>query len=601
MRGSKGSMSSAVRSAADTRKLMEVACGNRSAHLAVVNAALLNVYTGELIEDQSVCTWDRWIAYVGPEPGEAMGDETEVIDAEGGTLIPGLIDGHTHLAWLSAPASFLRHALTGGTTTIVTETLEPYPVAGLAGVEDFLESLRDQPIKIFATAPVMVSISKAAAGIDQRDLEILLDREDVVGLGESYWQALVQDPERYLPAVAKAVEARKTLEGHSAGARGGNLMAYTAAGITSCHEPIDPQEVLDRLRLGYHVMIREGSIRRDLEAISEVLGGDIDLRRLVLVSDGIEPADLMRYGYMEFLVQKAIDCGFEPVEAVRMASLNVAEHFRLDHLLGGIAPGRFADLVIIPDIRTIAARMVISNGKLLARDGKLLIPPRRHRFEEGMLNTIHLEASFDEEAFRIYSPEGKSRSLVRAIDMVSGLVTREVELEIDSKGGAIRAEPGRDILKVAALDRTLSPGRRFVGLIKGFGMKSGAFGCSAAWDTTDIVVVGAADADMALAVNRIVASHGGAVICEGGKILEELPLPVFGIMSEEPLEELAVKIEAVNRAASRLGVPFPDPLLTLVTLTGAAIPFLRICEEGLVDLRNGRTEGLFVSGTSEGF
>ena len=357
-----------------TSQLIKVALGQEKADLAVINAKVVNVYTAELLEDQSITVKDKWIAYVGQNAQDAIGPQTEVIDADGRTVIPGLIDGHTHIAWMFTPAEFLRYAMAGGTTTVVTETIEPYPVCGYAGVVDFLESLKDQPIKILATAPAMVSISSAARGITREDLAMLLKRDDIIGLGESYWQAILQYPEDILPQYEQTLLAGKTLEGHSAGASDKKLAAYVAGGISSCHEPINAEQVLERLRLGLHILVREGSIRRDLEEISKIKDLGIDLRRLILSTDGIEPRDLIEKGYMEYVLQKAIDYGFDPIAAIQMSTLNVAEHFSLDTLIGGIAPGRFADLVMIPDIKTIKAQLVISNGKVIAQNGKPTAP-----------------------------------------------------------------------------------------------------------------------------------------------------------------------------------------------------------------------------------
>jgi adenine deaminase len=580
-----------IRTREETRRLMQVAQGTRDADLAVVGGTLLNVYTGELLPETGLCTAGAWIAYVGKDAGRSIGPKTELIDAQGKVVIPGFIDGHTHLANLVSPAAFLSRAVVGGTTTIITETMEPYPVAGVAGVIDFLEALKGQPVKIFATAPAMGSISKAARGISPTDLEALLGREDVLGLGESYWQSVLQESEDYLPALCATLAKRKTIEGHTAGASDRRLMAYTAAGVTSCHEPIKAQEVVDRLRLGLHVMIREGGIRRDLEEISKIREMGVDLTHLSLVSDSIGPGELLEKGYLEYVVQKAIDCGFEPVAAIRMATLSPAQHFRLDDLVGGLAPGRCGDMLIIPDLRTIRSEWVISNGKVIAKDGKALVGPRPHLWADASLRSVRLPRALDPADIRIEATGEKAR--VRVIEMVSGLVTRESVLDLPVRAREIRAMPHQGLLKVAAVDRAIVPGKLFTGLIQGFGLQSGALACSAAWDTSDIVVVGAEDADMALAVNRIRDLQGGAVLCRQGKILEEVPMPILGLMSDDPLEEAGRKIDRLTRAAAELGCPHPDPMLSLITLTGAAIPFLRICEEGLVHLKDGKTVGLF--------
>ena len=578
----------------DTAQLIQVALGHQKADLVVSGGRVLNVYTGELLEGFSVSVKGRWIAHVGPDGDHTIGPETNVIDAAGKVLIPGLIDGHTHLAWLYCVDEFLKYALPGGTTTIVTEAMEPFPVAGLDGVIDFLASLKDQPAKIFATAPFMASISRTTRGITVETLNELLDRNDILGVGESYWQSVLQEPEISLPVLDETFRRGKILEGHTAGARGKKLAAYLTAGISSCHEPILPEEVLERLRLGIYVMVREGSIRRDLETISVIKDNKIDLRRLVLVTDGIEPGDLLEGRTMQYVVQKAIDCGFDPVAAVQMATLNVAEHFALDGLVGGIAPGRCADLLILPDIRTIKAEMVISNGEIVADNGRLLTPPRRHAFRSGSLNSVQLPKRFSASDFSIRPPDGVQQVTVRVIDMVTDLVTAELHQGVAAEGGQIRCSPVDGIIKVAAVDRRHATGKTATGLIKGFGLRTGAFACSAAWDSADIIVVGASEADMATAVNRINDLQGGAVVVKDGTLKAEIAMPIFGLMSPAPLHDIVEQLDGLKRALRQLGVKFQNPLLTLITLTCAAIPYLRICEEGLVNLKDGKTVGLFV-------
>jgi adenine deaminase len=579
----------------EASQLMKVALGEEKADLVIVNADAVNVYTGEILKEYDISVKGKWIAYVGQNAEDSIGSQTEVIDARGQTVIPGLIEGHTHIAWLYTASEFLKYVLTGGTTTIVTEIFEIYPVSGHDGVVDFLDSLKDQPIKFFATAPAMISTSQATRGIPSETLEKFLARDDILGLGESYWQAILQEPESVLPLYEQTLKAGKTLEGHSAGAGDKKLAAYVACGISSCHEPINAEQVLERLRLGLHIMIREGSIRRDLEEIAKIKHEDIDLRRLILSTDGVTPEDLIEKGFMEFVLQKAIDCGFDPVAAIQMATLNVAEHFSLDGFIGGIAPGRYADMVIIPDIQTIDARVVVSNGQVIARGGDLLAAPRQHEYTTPSLNSIHLAQNKEPADFNIVVNEDTDTVKIRLIELVTDLVTAELEAQWPVTGGQLKPDLDQNVVKVAAVDRTHNPGKIFCGLIKGFGLKSGAMACSAAWDTTDIIVVGANDADMAVAVNRIHTLQGGAVVCKKGDILAELSLPVFGIMSDLPIEDIARELGKIKNAAADLGVRHPDPLLTLITLTGAAIPYLRICEEGLVNLKDGQTLPLFAT------
>ena len=574
--------------------LTRVASGLEDADLAILNARIINVYSGEILDNCSVGIKGEWIAWVGDAPKKVDETLTRVIDASGKTVVPGFIDGHTHMAWLSNPADFMETAMKGGTTTLITETMETFPIVGADGVKDFLAALRNQPIKIFTTAPAMVSISGKTKGVPVDVLSDLLSQEGMLGLGESYWQAVIQEPDIYLPMFLQTMSCGKLLEGHSAGAGGKKLMAYAAAGISSCHEPITAEEALSRLRLGIYVMIREGSIRRDLAAISKIKDFGIHSRRLILATDGVSPADLLEKGYMEYVVQKAIDCGFDAVTAVQMATLNVAEHFGLDALVGGIAPAKHADMLIIPDPGTIVPEIVISRGRVVAENGHALAQPRKHVFSHRSLASVQIPEPLKAADFSIRFQGAAPTVRVRIIDQITELVTQELQMEMPVTVGEIPADIRKDIIKVAAIDRVHKPGKRFVGLIRGTGMTSGAFASSAAWDSADIIVVGASDADMALAVNRIREIQGGAVVCDQNRVVAELALPVMGLMADVPLAEMARQLAAVQTAASHLGVRFSDPLLTLVTLTGAAIPYLRICEEGLVNLKNGKTTGLWI-------
>jgi adenine deaminase len=575
--------------------LINVLSGKDKADLAVVDGDVVNVYTGEVQHNYSVAVKGELIAYIGDAPGDIIGPETTIINARGKTIIPGFIDGHTHLADCKySPYEFLKRVMTGGTTTIITETMEPFPINGYDGISDFLESLKDQPVKFFATAPAMVSISKNVKIPSGSVLKKLLSRDDILGLGESYWQGVMQRQEKFLPNFMETLHAGKVLEGHSAGAKGRKLMGYVATGVSSCHEPINLDETLEKLRMGLYVMIRQGSVRKDLAAISAVKDVGVSMRRLILVTDGINPEELLHNGYMEGLVQKAIDSGINPVNAIQMASLNVAEHFGIDHITGGIAPGRHGDMVIIPNLGEIKAEYVISRGKVIARDGELLVRPRRHNFSRAALNSVSLPRDVDASDFLIRTDKSKSHVKARVIDLITDLVTKEHIASLPVNDGMVDADPENDLLKVAAIDRANAAGKMFVGLIRGFRLKKGAIASTSAWDSSDMIVVGANDNDMAKAVNRVHALQGGAVVCVDGEIAAEIPLPVFGLMTEMPLQELVEKFKELTGVMKGLGFPYGDPLLTLATLTGAAIPFIRICEEGLIDMKDGKPVDLFV-------
>ncbi|MHB1419812.1 MAG: adenine deaminase C-terminal domain-containing protein, partial [Bacillota bacterium] len=490
-----------------------------------------------------------------------------------------------------------KHAAGRGTTTIITETMGVGCSMGYQGMLWFMEAIKDQPIRIFAVASTMIPGNpklQTATVIKPEEWEQLLVNPQVVGLGEAYWTTVLDNEELY-ENFALALGHRKTIEGHSAGARGRMLMAYLATGVSSCHEPINADEVLERLRLGVCVMIREGSIRRELETVAPVLSkANIDFRRLSLCSDGLDGEEMIRYGYMEYIVQKAINLGFDPITAVQMATLNVAEHFGLAQDLGGIAPGKMADFLLIPDLRIIQARWVICKGQMIAREGQLIIPPRVHHYPPEAYRSIRLRPEFTADDFAIPAP-GREQARVRIIQQVTDMLTKEGEAILPVVNGVIQQDPSQDILKVATMS-FIREGQKTVALIKGFGIRQGAFASSTAWDEPNISVLGDNEDDMAQAVNHVINMGGGTVVCQSGKITAELATPIGAQISEETVEGFAEKTALVTRAIKDLGYPGANPMLGLDVLTFVGVPKLRMSSKGLVSSKERKLVDLIIDG-----
>lgn len=574
--------------------LIRTALGKEKADLVIVNGSLVNVYTGELLDGYGIAVRGERIACVGKDVQHTVGPDTKVIDAAGKTVVPGFIDSHTHLSILCRADEVLRYIGRGGTTTIVTELIEFYFTLGREGIIAYLDSCKDQPLKIFGVVPPMVSLSSRARenGIDKETLGELLQREDILGLGEVYWLPVINGDEKLLGLIEETIKAGKVAAGHSAGAKGEKLAAYTAAGVASCHEPITAKEAMERLRLGLYVLAREGETRQDLEAIAGINHQELDLSRLVLATDTASLRQIKDEGYMEVVVQKAIDLGFDPITAIQMVTINAARYYRMDDCLGGIAPGKYADMVIIPELRKLDAEYVISSGQIISRGRKLLAEPRKHVFPEWTRQAIHIKKNFTAEDFIIRVPVGSDKANVRVIELIDELVTQETHLTVSPCQGMIKADPQEDLLKIACIDYQTDPVVQFTGLVKGFGMKKGAIATTMTWDVTNITVVGVDEADLALAVNRIKELGGGAVVCAGGRIIVEQPLPIGAYISDLPLEEVLQQSDAFQSAAAKLGSPLENTHLTLMTLTSPAIPFFRICEEGLFNFRTNSKVGL---------
>ncbi len=580
-----------------SRQLMRVALGEVEADLAVINGSIVNVYTGEVIDGDTVLVKGDRVAYVGKKPGRSIGPGTRIIDAAGRVLVPGFIDGHTHLLnGMYSISEVLRYAIKGGTTTIITETMEFGFSLGYRGIIESIRSVRNQPVKVYITIPPMVSISPVAQAnvLTVEEMDRLLRYREVLGLGESFWGPVIEDEGQNLRLIAQTVKSGRLVDGHTAGARGNKLQAYTSLGVTSCHEPTTAEEVLERLRLGLYIMVREGETRREMEAVARMKDDDVDFRRMILASDGLGPWQLVEDGYMEFILQKAINLGFDPVRAIQMVTLNVAQRFGLDDTTGGIAPGKFADMVIIPDLRTIRPECVISNGQVVARDGDVIVQPRKHRYGKETRDSVHLRREFMADDFAVPAGGRRDKARVRVIDQETYLVTREAVLELPVADGWILPDTGQDVIKVAAIERVHNSGRMFTGFVRGLGFKRGAIAATTSWDTCDMVVAGVDEVDMAVAVNRIRELNGGIVVCVRGEIVAEISLPVAGLITSLSMESISAALHHIQQAAAGLGCTQPDIRQTLSVLTTGGIPFLRIYESGLVDIRQNRFVDLLV-------
>jgi adenine deaminase len=563
-----------------------VAAGHAPPDLLVTGGDVVNVYTGEVLRWDVAVAAGR-VAAVGGDLAALAGPATAGLDARGKVLVPGFLDGHTHLDVFVALPELLREAIPRGLTAFVTEMAQVSSALGAGGARWFLDTLAAQPIHGFATAPVISYLSAERAPgqplLDETDMLALLEDPRVVGLGEVYWHRLLPEPGRLVPLMARARALGKTIEGHTAGARGSRLVACAAAGVGSCHEPITAQEALDRLRLGLHVLIREGSVRRDLQAVLEVRHAGVSLRRATLASDGIWPPELLARGYMDGIVQRAIDLGLPPVTAYQMASLNAAEHFGLDGELGGIAPGRWADFLVLPDLRTVRPEVVVAQGRVVAREGRCLVPCPAVPLPVGLYDGPR-PGPLDPASLRLAAPGSWAR--VRLIRVAGDIVTAEGEATLPVRDGAVHADPASDVLLAAVCDRRTG-GARGLGVVQGFGLGTGAVASTLSFDTADLVLVGGSHDALAAAGRRAVEIGGGFVVVDGqGVVRAEAPLPLGGVAAASPVAEVARELDAVVAALRALGCGLAHPLLTLQTLTFTAIPALRLTTRGLLAVKS---------------
>jgi len=568
----------------NNRKIADTALGHEPADMVITDGLLMDVYTGRLLPGRSVAIKEEWIAYVGPDAGHTIGERTEVIEADGKLICPGYVDAHTHLATYWDIADFLAYSIPCGVTTHFTEAEAYAFILGPEGFKAFLDQIENQPVKIYGLIPPMVSLSPASEPllINRDEIKVLLKDPRVMGLGESFWQGTIMARDnRVLELIQETLKAGKSVEGHAAGAFDAKLAAYAGAGALSCHEAISTDDVLSRLELGLYAMIREGDIRRDLEIILP-LKDRIDMRRVILVTDGTNPADLIENGYMIDVIQKAVDLGFKPIEVVQMVTLNPAEHFGLAHLMGGIAPGRYADILLLPKDGVMKPELVISEGRIVAENGKTAVDIPATPYPDELLKTVRVHPVSSSDL----AVPAQGQGDIRSIDIqLGGLVTREGKATPKIVNGRLEADPERDLLKIVFIERTSGRGEKFIGFIRGWGQKRGAVATTLCWDAGAIVAIGTNDHDLAAAINRIIELQGGAVVSLDNIFLAEIPLNIGGFMSQLKMPEIARSLDAFQKAVASLGSTLPFAHLTLNVLSTAAIPFIRMTEKGYYRLR----------------
>jgi adenine deaminase len=557
--------------------LSEVALGNISPDTIITNGILFNVFTREFIKKQSIWIKDGMIAYVGHDHRPPKDEKTLVIDGEGRVLLPGLIDGHTHtISNRVGIEEFIKHVIPSGVTTVITETIELATIVGKDGIEYLVKGLEGQPIRFYYTVSPLCGLtpSEEINAPTNEELLPLLKDPKCLGVGEIYWGNIFLEGsqgERVKELTSMALELGKMVEGHTAGAAGRKLQAYTDFGVSSCHEPITEKEILERLRLGYWVMIREGGNRKELKGVKGIFKKKIDFRRLVLSTDGVDPEGFLTEGYLDASLRSALKLGVPPKLAYQMVTINVAEHFRLDHLIGSLAPGKMADILIIPSPDDFSPQLVMCDGKIIYRDGKSLVEPKKLFFPDTMFNTVKIHSY----TFPSLPKKGK----VRAMELVTRLVTKEKIIDLEDP------EESKNVIMILAIDR-LGSGKAFMGFLKGFGLQRGAYGTTMNWDMPDMMVVGCDTQSMETVIGRLKEIGGGGVYAIGKEVVAEFSAPLCGVTSLKPMEIVGEEVRKLEESLRKNGVKWEKPTLTVDTLGTAAIPHLRITHQGYVNLKD---------------
>lgn len=589
----------------ELRRAVDVAAGRRPADLRLCDARLWNVFTGS-IERVDVDLSGRLVAAVLPAARGARSDAAppplEAVDLGGAHVLAGLIDGHFHVeSSLLTPPGFARAVLPRGVVGAVADPHEIANVAGLPGLRWWIAACAGLPFDLWTAAPSCVPATRletAGAELGVRDIAELLADPRVVGVAELMsFAEVVAGEESQLAKVAAAERVAKVVDGHAPGLRGRALQAYLAAGVASDHECTTLAEAREKLAAGMLVMVREGSVARDLDALLPLVTAAAG-ERIAFVTDDRLPHDLLHEGSVDVLLRRSVAAGADPVVALRCASWNVARHFRLPRR-GAVAPGYFADLWVADDPMALAAVRVMKSGRWVAEGGRLTAWAEAAVAEASaaaasrpgareLRASVRLPA-LEPDALRLAPPPAERR--VRVIRVVPGLIVTSADSALPTVAdGEVVADPARDLLKLACVHRHGRNGGDGVGLglVTGLGLRRGALASSVGHDHHNLMLVGADDAAMLRAARRVAELGGGLVVDDGAGVVAELALPIAGLVTDAPLEHVVAQLDAIDTAVRGLGGRGSADLMTLSFLGLAVIPELRVTDHGLVDVAAAR-------------
>jgi adenine deaminase len=563
--------------------LIQAARGQVACDLLLTHARIINVFDGR-IREGCIAIHEGQIAALDRRPARRE------IDLGGRWVAPGFIDAHVHIeSAMVVPAQFARAVLPHGTTTVVADPHEIANVLGAAGIEYMLSASEGLPLQcLFALSSCVPATGMETAGarLTAADLEPFWSHPRIVALAEimNFPGVLAADA-GVLAKIAAAEGRGKPVDGHAPGLAAADLAAYIAAGVGSDHECTRPEEALEKLAGGMRIMIREGTGAKNLDDLMPIVTDD-NWPRIMWCTDDRHPHDLIAEGHIDALVRRAIAAGMDPVRAIRMATLTPAEYFHLNRC-GALAPGRRADLVVLDDLATVAIRQVWAGGQQVAADGAMVLADAA---PGGAAPTV---MRLDPASLNLAVPATGDR--IRVIELVPDQIyTGSGDATASVKDGLAVADPSRDLLKLAVVDRYSGQGRTGIGFVRGFGLARGALAASVAHDSHNIIAAGVEDGDLKAAIAAVAEMGGGLAVAAGGQVHRRLPLPVAGLMSPEPVETVRDRLDRLNAAYRELGGRLRDPFMTLSFLALPVIPELKLTDQGLVDVIRFAPVPLFV-------
>ncbi len=582
-------------SVTQVRSLINVAMGREAADVVIRKGIWACVQSGEFIAETDIAIKEGRIAYVGPDASHTIGPATQVIEAKGHYLTPGLLDGHMHVeSGMLTVTEFVRAVAPHGTTGMFIDPHEIANVFGLKGVKLMVDEAQKQPIHVWVQMPSCVpsapGLETPGANIGPEEVTEAMTWPGIIGLGEMMnFPGVYNADEKMLAEMEATRQAGKVIGGHYASPDLGlPFHGYVAGGPEDDHEGTRLEDAIARVRQGMKAMLRYGSAWHDVAAqIKAITQLGLDPRHFILCTDDSHAETLVEDGHMDRVLRHAISEGLPPMIALQMATLNTAEHFGVAREVGQIAPGRWADILIVPDLNDFRPRLVMARGRIIAKEGEWLIELPTMTYPEWVTHSVNLKRPLTAADFVLQAPPG-SNGRVRA--NVIGVIenqapTRHLRFEISPDHGMVHADLGRDLAKVALVERHRGLGEVTVGLVTGFGFTERcAIASTVAHDSHHMIVVGTDDAMMAQAANRLAEIGGGQVVIKDGEVIGQVELPIAGLMSTERAEVVARKAATVLEGFRACGCRLNNPNMQLSLLALVVIPELRISDKGLVDV-----------------
>lgn len=571
--------------AASRQELIEVAKGSRSADLYIKGGTIINVYSGEFLK-QNVAVYKDSIAYVG-ESEMSIGEKTKVVNAEGMYLSPGFIESHAHPWVVYNPLSVTSKVLPLGTTTTVNDNLFFYLHMGASGLKEMIKDLKQLPgtflwlIRLVSQA----DYPGEKEWFNQKDIQSLLELDEVVGSAEvTRWPLLYNADPFLLDTIEFVKHLRKITDGHNAGCSYEKLNAIAASGVSACHEAIKAQEALDRLRLGLWTVLRNSSLRPDLpEILKLITEGNVNTSRIIMTTDGPHPAFIEQEGFVDGLVRKAVELGLSPIQTLQMVTINPATFLRLDDYIGGIAPGRQADILLLPDLVNFRPDLVIAKGEIVAENGELTSELPEIEWEEYLVRKPFAFSKSALKNLELYRyPHSKVDEKIPVAYFKSTVISKRVDTILPSINGYADLSNHEDLIQATLIDREGKWVTR--GILQNFAPKLDGM-ASTYNTTTELLTMGKDPKAMALAATRVHEMGGGVAIVDGDEIVMEIPLPLTGMMTTSTSFDQAIHYQNLFLTAMKdRGYPFHDILYSLLFLTCDFLPGLRLIPYGLYEV-----------------